>query len=177
MMRRYEKDLFLNIGDAKKTEEYKKKGKELLKVFYDFTQKNIPNPKHLEKSFYLPLGNYKFTGKIDRADALDGGVEIIDYKTSEKIPKKNDKDGLDQLYVYQWAAQEFLGEKVASMKYWYLNQNTFLPETVASPEEIEELKKRLLTSIETIVETIKYDRFKEAHDQAKDHKCQFSNLE
>lgn len=163
--------------DKKQKEDYRKRGRELLKVFYEALQKNPPHPKYLEKSFYLPLGSYKFTGKIDRADSLDGSVEIIDYKTSEKIPQRNDKDGLDQLYVYQWAAQEFLGEKVLAMKYWYLNDNKFLPEKVASAQEIEELKQRLLKSIENIVETIKFDRFLEVHRQTKDHNCGFVNWE
>jgi DNA helicase-2/ATP-dependent DNA helicase PcrA len=163
--------------DKKQKEDYRKRGKELLKVFFDYSQKNPPAPKYLEKSFYLPLGNYKFTGKIDRADATNEGLEIIDYKTSEKIPKKNDKDGLDQLYVYQWAAEEFLGEKVSALKYWYLNEGKFLPEKIASESEIHELKTRLLKNIENIVETIKYDRFMEAHQNSKAHSCEFESLE
>ena len=123
------------------------------------------------------MGNYKFTGKIDRADLINGALEIIDYKTSEKIPKKNDKDGLDQLYVYQWAAQEFLGEKVTALKYWYLNESKFLPEKIASGAEIEELKQRLLKNIQNIVETVKYDSFMEAHGNSKDHNCEFMKLE
>lgn len=163
--------------NKKQKEDYRKKGKELLKNFYDHLADHPPDPKYLEKSFYLPLGNYKFTGKIDRADISDGGLEIIDYKTSAKIPSKNDKDDLDQLRIYQWAAQEYLGEKVNNMCYWYLQDNKFLPEAVASKEEIEDLKKKLLTTIETIVETIKYDRFKELHQQTKEHKCVYEDLE
>ncbi len=163
--------------DKKQSEDYRKRGRELLKNFYENQQKNLPNPKYLEKSFFLPLGEYKFTGKIDRADAdAEGNLKIIDYKTSEKIPSKNDKDGLDQLHVYQWAAQE-LGDKVTEMTYWYLKDNKFLPEKTASPEEIEALKDRLLQNIEKIVHTIQHDEFKQAHQETKDHNCEFLNLE
>ncbi len=163
--------------DKKQKEDYRERGRRLLKIFYEISRKNPPSPKYLEKSFYLPLGKYKFTGKIDRADFVNGALEIIDYKTSEKIPKQNDKDGLDQLYVYQWAAQEFLGEKVSALKYWYLNEDKFLPEKIASDPEIRELKQRLLKSIENIAETIKYDRFAQAHENTREHQCQFEHWE
>jgi DNA helicase II / ATP-dependent DNA helicase PcrA len=161
----------------KQKEDYKKRGRQILKDFYEYTHSHTPNPKYLEKSFYLPLGNYKFTGKIDRADAVDGGLEIIDYKTSEKIPKKNEKNDLDQLLVYQWAAEEFLGEKVAKLGYWYIQAQKFLPEQAANKAQIEELKHRLLAVIEKIVDTVKYDAFKREHEKVKDHRCEFLDLE
>ena len=162
--------------NKKQKEEYRKKGHELLKTFYEHLSLNAPSPKYLEKSFFLPLGDYKFTGKIDRADVTDGSLTIIDYKTSEKIPTKNDKDNLDQLRVYQWAAEEFLGERVTDLCYWYLSDNKFLREQTASKEEILELKSRLLESIERIVEAVKYDSFAELHQHSKDHNCDFEKL-
>jgi len=161
----------------KQKEDYKKRGRQIIKDFYEYTHSHTPNPKYLEKSFYLPLGNYKFTGKIDRADAIDGRLEIIDYKTSEKIPKKNEKNDLDQLLVYQWAAEEFLGEKVAKLGYWYIQAQKFLPEQAANKAQIEELKRRLLAVIEKIIDTVKYDTFKQEHEKAKDHRCEFLDLE
>jgi DNA helicase-2/ATP-dependent DNA helicase PcrA len=175
----YEKNWIAEWYKTKKQQqEYFEKGKELIKKFYGYTQLNPPNPKLLEKSFFLPLGDYKFTGKIDRADIkADGTIEIIDYKTSEKIPSKNDKGNLDQLHVYQWAAQEFFGETVGGMSYWYLQDNKFLAEPIASAEEILKLKQRLLETIEKIVQTIKYDNFKNIHAETKEHKCIYENLE
>jgi DNA helicase II / ATP-dependent DNA helicase PcrA len=161
----------------KQKEDYKKRGKQILKDFYGYTQNHVPNPKYLEKSFFLPLGDYKFTGKIDRADITTAGLEIIDYKTSEKIPKKNEKNDLDQLMVYQWAAEEFLGEKVSGLCYWYLQAGKFLPEQPATKQQILELKQRLLSTIERIVDTVKHDTFKLEHEKVKEHRCEFSNLE
>ena len=164
--------------NKRQKEDYYKKGKELLKRFYGYTHEHTPNPKYLEKSFYLPLGDYKFTGKIDRADITkDGTLEIIDYKTSEKIPKKIDGNGLDQLRVYQWAAEEYLGEKVTNMCYWFLQENTFLPDAPCTPEEMKKLKAKLLETIERIVEAVRYDRFKELHGQSKEHNCEFEELD
>jgi hypothetical protein len=86
---------------------------------------------------------------------------------------------LDQLYIYQWAAQEFLKEKVVGLKYWFLQdkENQFLVEEIATPEQVKELKNRLLTLIEKIVHTTKYNLFREVHEKCKDHKCQFEYLE
>ncbi len=190
----YEKNWIDEWYQSKKQkEEYKRKGHNLLKKFYEHTTANIPHPKYIEKSFYLPLGKYKFTGKIDRADKSDGpfdvtqgrpersrgggGVEIIDYKTSEKIPGKNAKHDLDQLLVYQWAAQEAWNEKVDSLCYWYLQENKFLPEPTAGPKEINELKTRLLEDIEKIIQTIKYDQFKELDGSLREHDCEFLDLQ
>jgi DNA helicase-2/ATP-dependent DNA helicase PcrA len=164
--------------DKKQKEEYRKKGKQLLKYFYGHCQNHPPDPKYLEQSFYLPLGDYKFTGKIDRADAMPGGgIEILDYKTSEKIPGKNSKGDLDQLYIYQWAAEEYLGEKVSKMAYWYLQEDKFMEESVADKDDIIKLKARLLEVMEKIVHTVKYDLFLEEHKNAPRHNCEYEKLE
>jgi RecB family exonuclease len=53
----------------------------------------LPFPKYLETPFTLDINAdgevYKITGKIDRIDQLNGGVEIIDYKTGAR---KNGQD-------------------------------------------------------------------------------------
>ncbi|MDR3642932.1 MAG: ATP-dependent DNA helicase [Candidatus Doudnabacteria bacterium] len=163
-------------ADKKQKEDYKKRGLRLIRDFYDYTKIHPCNPKFLEKSFYLPLGDYKFTGKIDRADITDAGLEIIDYKTSEKIPSKNEKNDLDQLHIYQWAAEEFLGEKVGKLCYWYLQAGKFLPEQSANKEQIGELKSRLLAIIDRVTNTVKFDLFKEEHEKVREHRCEFINL-
>lgn len=164
--------------DKKQKEEYRKKGLKFLRQFYDYSLAHQPRPKYLEQSFFLPLGDYKFVGKIDRADLTDnGGIEILDYKTSEKIPDKNGKDDLDQLYIYQWAAEEYLKERVDKMAYWYLQENKLLEESVANREKINKLKIRLLELIEKIIHTTKYDLFKQMHKSSSKHQCPYQNLE
>lgn len=160
----------------KEKENYRKKGYQMLREFYNHNEKNIPKPKFIEKSFYLPLGKYKFTGKLDRADFLNNGIAILDYKTG-KTPKKTDKKDLDQLYIYQWAAQEYFEEKVTALKYWYLQEPTFIEEELATPEQIEELKSRLLDVIEKIINTTKYDLFLEEDKKIPGHSCEFRILE
>jgi len=157
-------------------EEYRKEGKKMLGAFYGHLKSQKPKPKLIEQFFKLKLGDYDFVGKIDRADETPAGLAIIDYKTG-KAPKN--KTDIDQLHIYQWACQELLKQKVGSLKYWYLQSENdgFKEEELATTEEITDLKKRLSSTIEDIIETIKYDRFKELHAKIKDHKCEFEDLE
>jgi DNA helicase-2/ATP-dependent DNA helicase PcrA len=173
----YEKNWIDDWYESKaEKEKYRKEGKKMLKTFYEDLESQKPQTKYIEQFFKLRLGNFDFVGKIDRADIKDGGVEIIDYKTG-KTPKS--KKDIDQLYVYQWAAESFLREKVVSLKYWYLRDNEFKEEPKADDKEIIRLKNDLLLLMEKIVETAKYDRFKEEDLKLrqKGHECEFENLE
>jgi DNA helicase-2/ATP-dependent DNA helicase PcrA len=157
-------------------EKYRKAGLGMLKTFYENIKEKKPKTKYIEQFFKLKLGAYDVVGKIDRADKLDGGLEIIDYKTG-KVPKT--KKDIDQLYVYQWAAEEFLREKVESLKYWYLQEDKFVVEPIADNKEIKRLKDEMLAVMEKIVHTTKYNLFKEEDLklQKKGHDCPFSDLE
>lgn len=175
----YEKNWIDEWYPTKKEKElFRIQGKELLKKFYDQSLIEMPNPKYIEQSFILFLDSYRLVGRIDRADQINDGVIIYDYKTG-KAPKKSEKRDIDQLYIYQWAMQEYLREKVSGLKYWYLreSENQFIVESLATPAQIENLKSELKNQIEKILETIKYDTFKEAHKSAKNHDCEFEFLE
>jgi DNA helicase-2/ATP-dependent DNA helicase PcrA len=154
-------------------DEYRKLGRQMLQTFYESIETQKPKPKYIEQFFKLPLGDYTFVGKIDRADETTAGLEILDYKTG-KAPKSS-KD-LDQLYIYQWVVQDFLKEKVIGLKYWYLQDNQLLSEEPANQEEIAKLKAKLLKLIEEIVDATKYDKFRELHKNSPKHKCDFTNF-
>ncbi len=157
-------------------EEYRANGQKMLRTFYETLSQKGCRPKYIEQPFVLPLGDYKFRGKLDRADFGTAGIEIWDYKTG-KAPKKGDKKALDQLKIYQWAAEEYLKEKVAGLQYWYLDENVFFEEPVSTAEEITALKNELLELMEKIIYTTRHDLFKQEHAKAKDHNCQFEGLE
>jgi len=162
--------------DGMEKERYRAEGKKMLKIFYDQLAANPASPKYIEQFFKLKIGDYDFVGKIDRADVYEGGIQILDYKTG-KQPKKSDKKDLDQLYIYQWAAEDFLREKVLGLRYWFLQDNVFVEEPIADGEKIKELEEKLLNKINKIVEVTKFDLFKKEHDKARDHKCAFEFLE
>lgn len=81
--------------------EYLKKG---------YNPKNLPIA--LEQTFTIPLGkDLRIGGRFDRVDDLGGGqIEIIDYKTSEKIPTQKEADRDLQLCFYALAASKIPAE-------------------------------------------------------------------
>lgn len=160
-------------------EQYKARGASILKTFYEKTIHNPPQPKLIEQPFTLKLGKngeYLFNGKVDRADTTENGIIIIDYKTSEKAPTKHGAEDIDQLRIYQWAAQDFFHLPVSGLMYWYLVPNELIPIKLASGEEITKLKSKITASIEKIREAVKYDLFAELHKKSSKHDCKYLDL-
>src|SRR3989344_4294677 len=157
-------------------EEFQLLGRKILREFYDESKTSPPQPKYLEKAFKLKLGNYYFTGKIDRADKSPQGLVIIDYKTGEQR-KIADVDK-QQLLVYQWAAKEALGEQVARLEYWYLKKGLAKVPFIGQDKDIEKLKADFAEAINEIVECTKQNEFLK-HDQQTPHrvKCKYIELE
>lgn len=157
-------------------EEYRTTGKRYLNNFYDKLVQEPKYPKYLEQYFKLPLGKYKFQGRIDRADKnADGSIDIVDYKTGQPRLKLEQVDR-DQLLIYQWAAQDALKEKVSQLSYWYLEDlNQVLP-FKGSNDDIEKLKSKFLETIEEMVRVIESNGFYQA-DLHHAHECKFRHLE
>ncbi|MEK7659632.1 MAG: PD-(D/E)XK nuclease family protein [Patescibacteria group bacterium] len=98
------------IADNEK-ERFTALGEQLIRRFW---KKNPPwtyNIIGLETRFEMPLrdavGNEAHTlaGIIDRIDVLeDGSYEIIDYKTSRKLPSQDDVNNNLQLQIYRMSA-------------------------------------------------------------------------
>jgi RecB family exonuclease len=154
----------------KQKEEYRAKGYVMLKTFFEETIKKNPKPKFIEKSFKLHLGQdrFEFVGKIDRADTTPEGLAIYDYKTG-----KSGNHDVDQLTIYQWACQDYFQEKVASMCYWYLEENKCEELPLASNIDIDALKDQLLKTIQEIREAVQFDLFAELNEKSKQHECLF----
>ncbi len=165
--------------DKPQKEAFRNKGKNFLKIFYERTITEQPELELIEKSFQMDLGEkgnlITFSGKIDRADKGQKGLIIIDYKTG-KAPSTKKGSDLDQLRVYQWAAQEYFKMPVESLCYWFLDGNETLSVPLASNKELEELKSGLLETALKIQHTVKYDLFAKEHKLAKQHRCSFGDL-
>jgi DNA helicase-2/ATP-dependent DNA helicase PcrA len=163
--------------DKEQKEKYRTAGHTMLKQVFDDTYGHKPNIKYIEEGFKLKLGKeYTIVGRIDRADILpDGSLAIVDYKTNESPKTKNKRD-VDQLRLYQWAAETELGAKVAMAYYWHLKDNAKIEQKIASPEELIALQASILDSIEKIRDAIKFDKFAQLHKKAKQHNCNYENL-
>jgi DNA helicase-2/ATP-dependent DNA helicase PcrA len=152
-------------------EEYKEKGRRLLREFYEIIKKDPPSPKYLELGFNFRLGDYTIKGVMDRVDLVNlnsrissnefedvrgkpGGVsekvEIIDYKTGkvrdEETLSNEDKE---QLLIYQLAAQDVLKEEVVRLSYYYLEENKKIS-FLGTEKELEAMKNKIIQTIEEI---------------------------
>ncbi len=140
--------------DQSQKKKYFKKGKEVLKEFFDIFLKNHPtilflnSVPALEKDFSFKIENNIFKGKIDRIDKTrEGKIEIIDYKTGKSpIGEKLEPDDKLQLLIYQLAAKEVFGLNSPKLTYSYLEsgQNiSFFPQENELEKTRIELKKRI----------------------------------
>ena len=85
-------------------------------------------------------------------DNVEGGVEIIDYKTgSPKTKEKLSIDDKRQLILYQIATEQVFGLKPAKLTYQYLENNTKVS-FLGTDKQIINLKNKFL-EIMTQVQT------------------------
>ncbi len=138
---------------AKQKEDYYLRGKEILRDYYRYNEKNWTIPLALEQSFKYKVGPYLLSGRIDRIDKTpEGKIKIIDYKTGE--PKeKLETDDKNQLLIYQLvfdSLPEFkeIGE-VSALSYLYLSDQSELT-FIGTAKDLEKIQEKIITTIENI---------------------------
>ncbi len=145
--------------NKKEKEDYRKKGKEILKEFYNKHKNNWPDVLSLEQGVNLKIGGYRIFGKIDRVDNHEDGVQIVDYKTGK--PKEQDKIGIDdkeQLLIYQLASEQALDKKVKNLQFYYLDNNSEV-NFLGTDKELREMEEKILDRIHGIEEAAKTGEF------------------
>ncbi len=131
-------------------EKYRAQGRDQLKAFFDFLKDHPPAPAYLEQDFTLKFGDTILKGRIDRIDTVEGGVEIIDYKTgTPKIEGKIDASDKEQLYLYQMAARDILGLNVVKLTYHYLQDNSQVS-FIGDPDDLLNLQEKILDRVDGI---------------------------
>ncbi len=151
-------------------EEYKKKGERILKEFYELHKNKFPKTKYLEIGFKLKLDDYTIKGQIDRIDEVEGGVEIVDYKTGN-VPKDIGDIDKDQLLIYQMASESVLKEKTLNLTFYYLDQNkpvSFL----GTEDDLVKLQSKIVKTINDI----KTSDFKATPSVIKCKSCDYKDI-
>ncbi len=134
-----------------------------IKIIQEYYQKNNPAETKivaLESNFAIRLEDKEkkethiISGIIDRIDKTDEGFEIIDYKTSKKLPSQLSVNENLQLLIYLLAFLERYPdqrENLSSIKLslYYLRHGTKLS-TFKKVQELEEEKSQLLETIREI---------------------------
>ncbi len=100
--RRWQSDSFPTKLEG---EQYFKLGEDMIRKFHGSFKPGLRNIVATEKRFYVPLNDkHVLNGIIDRIDKLPiGGYEVIDYKTSKKLPTQDEVDKDKQLCIYNFA--------------------------------------------------------------------------
>jgi DNA helicase II / ATP-dependent DNA helicase PcrA len=156
-------------------EDYYKKGKELLRIFYKAQEGNWTSPVSLEGFFKIKVGDYLINGRIDRIDQQkDGTLEIIDYKTGKSKDKLSTTDK-QQLLIYQIAAKSLpqyrhIGE-VGKLTFYYVNDN-LRTSFVGKEKDFEKLEIKLLD----ILDNIKNANFKPTPNKFVCQYCDFKEI-
>ncbi len=146
--------------DKASKEKYQKKGKEIIKGYYEKYNDNWPKAMSLEQGVNLKIQGYRIFGKIDRIDDCGkDGIQIVDYKTGK--PKKQDKINIDdkeQLLIYQLAAQQAMNKKIHNMQFYYLNDNSEV-NFVGTDKELRNMEEKIIERIHGIEESARTGKF------------------
>lgn len=73
----------------------------------------------------LPSGA-TLSGRADRIDQVDGGIEIVDYKTGRRTLTEGRMRTLSSVQVYVVSAQQMFGQPVKAISFHYLRDNKVL---------------------------------------------------
>ncbi len=143
-------------------EKFKKKGKEIVKDFFEKHNGNWPEAINLEKGFSMKVkvdGEF-FTirGQIDRIDRKDGKIKIVDYKTGSPKEKLQFSEK-EQLFIYHMATSELFREEIGNLSFYYLENNTEV-EFEIKEKDVEKMRGKIEESIKEIKEAIETNNFK-----------------
>ena len=112
------------FSDRDEEDSYLNHAREVLTTYYHANTEDFRLPLAVEHRFELMLEDYILSGVIDRVDRHpNGAYEIIDYKTSRRLPQiKYLREDL-QLPIYQMACREIWGISPSKLTYYYLLPN------------------------------------------------------
>ncbi|MFA6047692.1 MAG: PD-(D/E)XK nuclease family protein [Parcubacteria group bacterium] len=135
-----------------------------VKIIQDYFKRNNPvdfNIVNLESRFQIELPgedeNHIISGIIDRIDRTDDGYEIIDYKTTKKMPTQERVENDIQLSVYLNAfLSQYPNEKnnldKIKVSLYFLKHGVKLSAT-RTEEQLESSRKQFLETIAKIKES------------------------
>ena len=139
--------------DEDEKKNYFEKGKVILRNYYKkHSESEWHVPISLEQSFKVNIGTHLLSGRIDRIDVCEDGIEIVDYKTGQ--PKESlSYDDKEQLFIYQLAAQRVPALKALGparkLTLYYLENGT-TQSFIATPEELNAFEEKIETYINAL---------------------------
>ncbi len=129
-------------------------GVEMIRRYYKDNDISKINIVALESPFQIKLGDHIASGIIDRIDRTDDGYEIIDYKTSKKMPTQERIDNDLQLTIYLKAFLDRYPEEKKRLdkikvSLYFVKHGAKLTST-RTIEQLEQVEDAFLEAIEKI---------------------------
>jgi putative RecB family exonuclease len=136
--------------DPSEEKLYREHGHQVLTEYHRANADSFRIPAALEFRFTVQVDGVELSGMIDRMDRIPGGgYEIIDYKTSRRLPPKAIIDRDLQLSLYYLAAKEIWGIEPERLTLYYLLPGERMT-TFRTPGDADDLKRRIATVAERI---------------------------
>lgn len=148
---------WLSDGYSSPEEEarYRALGRDLLLRYYQRFLKERPNPVAVEEHLEARWDGIPIHGYIDRIDRTpEGGLEILDYKTSRELTGDDARDS-EQLSVYQVLVENNYTEPVEGLTLYHLRSLT--PHRV--PPRPKETLAQLHDRMGNVVDGIRAEAF------------------
>ncbi len=153
----YLDECWLGEGYASPEEErsFLDHGREVLTLFYYKNVEEFRLPVAVEERFELDKGGFILSGVIDRVDRNpDGSYEIIDYKTSRRLPELRRLRGDLQLPIYQMACREIWGISPSKLSFYYLVHNQRFTTRPYDEEGLDRVMQRLEAAADAISQQV-----------------------
>lgn len=164
-------DIFI---DPQEEEIYFEQGKTILTNYYNNTNVKLIKVIDLETPFEVPFQNHTLKGIIDRIDQIgENQYEIIDYKTSKKLPSQENVDNNLQLSLYRlgitnrWPNLKFDQVKLSL----YFVKHGIKLTTVRTDDQLEATKSK----ISNIIADIEAKKFPPVSSPLCDY-CGYKNI-
>lgn len=129
-------------------------GVSMIQKYYEKNNPSDANVVDLESRFQIELEDHLLSGIIDRIDKTNEGYEIIDYKTTKKMPSQEKVDNDLQLSVYLNAFLKRYPKEAENLdkitvSLYYLKHGVKLSST-RTKEQLEKTNKLFLDIIAEI---------------------------
>lgn len=129
---------------------YRDHARQILTEYHRANADSFRIPAALEFRFTIEIEGVQLSGVIDRMDRIPGGgYEIVDYKTSRRLPPKAVVDRDLQLSVYYLAAKEIWGIEPDRLTLYYLLPGERMT-TFRTAADADDLRRRIATVAERI---------------------------
>lgn len=139
-------------------DSYRELAERTVRTFYQTNIQNFIAPLALEYKFQIDLGAEEalgekclLTGVIDRVQKNDKGeIEVIDYKTSKRLPPTAQINSDLQLTIYYYAAKEIWGMEPKKLSLYFVLPGIEMA-TFRQEEDIPVLKKEIIKTASDIL--------------------------